>query len=453
MNGLVERAIRTIQDTLEESGLKKTHLHATGLQTFCKLVENQFNNLPLGFKKSRDADNSELLKILTPNMLRHGRINSRALEGPVRLPGSLTEMEQRVTDIYQSWFKIWSTVAVPKLAHRTKWFIPERSLDVGDIVYFQKDSSGMECQWTTGMVDEAVAGNDGLVREVVIRYRNSSKEFDRFTDRAARSCVRLHNMDDNNLADDLHELTERLSRVKDGEHLMALLDVQMVDSRHQVEYNSAQTELQPSPACNDNNLFSSVASSSFPEDLLPIQDNPTVTDSVSLSTSSDPAPATIPTFCLTPADTVAGKDSNGDKGQHPLLIARSRSPLGNSREDEESLSRALMSLSIQTPVIVCDESSQHTPQAQSCLTATPRRPTAHPAPPSIQITRQCKKCCCVSHHMLTEHKLKRGAVPLLACDVSDLRLTFSEAAAGLKAPEQFASLNEMIWSCELHFGN
>ena len=37
MNGLVERAIRTIQDSLEECGLKKTKLHAVGLQTLCKL--------------------------------------------------------------------------------------------------------------------------------------------------------------------------------------------------------------------------------------------------------------------------------------------------------------------------------------------------------------------------------------------------------------------------------
>ena len=40
MNGLVERAIRTIQQSLEECGLKKFKLHATGLQTLCKLVEN-----------------------------------------------------------------------------------------------------------------------------------------------------------------------------------------------------------------------------------------------------------------------------------------------------------------------------------------------------------------------------------------------------------------------------
>ena len=183
-------------------------------------------------------------------------------------------MAQKVTNIYQAWSKIWSTVAVPKLAHRTKWFTPEKNLEVGDIIYYQKDSSGLDCHWTTGMVDEAVHGDDGLVREVVIRYRNSSEGFDRFTNRAARSCVRLHNMDDNNLEDDLHELTERLARVKGGDELISLLKAKGADA--QVEYNSAQItkhseiaqQLQPSPAYNDTNPISFVASAGIPNQLL-----------------------------------------------------------------------------------------------------------------------------------------------------------------------------------------
>ena len=509
MNGLVERAIRTIQDSLEESGLKKTRLNATGLQTFCKLVENQCNNLPLGFKRSRDADNSELFRILTPNMLRHGRINSRSLEGPVRLPGSLSEMAQRVTDVFWAWFKIWSTVAVPKLAQRTKWFRPDRNLEVGDIVYFQKDTSGLNTHWTTGMVDEVAVGTDNLVREVVIRYRNYSEEFDRFTSRAVRSCVRLHNMDDNNLADDLHELTERLSRVEGGEQLAGLLskdgdDKSKQDGSDQSELplNLSQltTQLQPSPACNATNQLSSVTG--------------------------------------TPT-----KDILGDGGailaggRHQLLLTpRSRSPVGQSREDEETLARALLTQSVPTPVIVCDESSVHTPQAQSCLTTTARpllsttsakstNPTSVPslsltsapslpitsvppslpitstpslpitsstslpitsttslpitsAPPSLPITSattlpstpatsktvgrlappalpgnqlpaKCNKCCCVGHHKFAHHKVQNGVVPGLACDLGDLKLTFSDREVGLNGPEKFASLNQMIWSCQL----
>ena len=61
-------------------------LHATGLQTLAKLVENDLNNLPLGFSYGRDANNTPLLKLITPNLLKIGRLNGRALEGPVRFP-------------------------------------------------------------------------------------------------------------------------------------------------------------------------------------------------------------------------------------------------------------------------------------------------------------------------------------------------------------------------------
>ena len=72
-HGLVERKIRTVQECLEECGFGTMRLHATGLQTVMKLVENDMNNLPIGFSYGRDSDNSPLLKLIFPNMLRCGR--------------------------------------------------------------------------------------------------------------------------------------------------------------------------------------------------------------------------------------------------------------------------------------------------------------------------------------------------------------------------------------------
>ena len=40
-------------------------------------------------------------------------------------------------------------------------------------------------------------------------------------------------------------------------------------------------------------------------------------------------------------------------------------------------------------------------------------------------------------------------MPALACDVSDLKLTYVEQEAG-KSADEFESLNQMIWSCELN---
>ena len=95
-HGLVERIIRSIQELLNDSGVGNMRIHATGWQTFCKLAENSYNNLPFGFSYDRSQDNTELLKILTPNMLRIGRLNNRALQGPIRLPVNKKELMNQV---------------------------------------------------------------------------------------------------------------------------------------------------------------------------------------------------------------------------------------------------------------------------------------------------------------------------------------------------------------------
>ena len=135
-HGLVERVIRSLQESLEECGLRREKLTATGLQTLCKLVENDYNNLPLGFKFDRDQDNTEVLKILTPNMMRHGRINTRALSGPMRLPNGASEMVEKVVKTYEAWYKVWAETYIPKLLFRPKWFNNESDLKIGDLVYF-----------------------------------------------------------------------------------------------------------------------------------------------------------------------------------------------------------------------------------------------------------------------------------------------------------------------------
>ena len=95
-HGVVERRIKSVQDVFEKIGLKKVRLHATGLQTFCKLVENNLNNLPLGYSHGRDSNNSPILKIITPNMMRMGRINSRSLSGPLRYPAGPKDYLKKV---------------------------------------------------------------------------------------------------------------------------------------------------------------------------------------------------------------------------------------------------------------------------------------------------------------------------------------------------------------------
>ena len=155
-----------------------------------------------------------------------------------------------------------------------------------------------------------------------------------------------------------------------------------------------------------------------------------------------------------------------------------------------------MAGSDQTPVIVCNRSSEHLAQALGCLAASrgrspspsvgrtsvpPQIPASTildtpltstslhtPATGSTPVGRvqlsapvrkqvpDCNKCCCASHHRVEDHKpkrVKRAEPPSPACDLSDLKLTFSDQATGLKDQDQFESVNQMIWSCELDLNN
>ena len=167
-------------------------LSAMGLQTLCKQIENTYNNLPLGFRYDRSQDNTPVLKMLVPNMLRIGRINSRALEGPVRLSGENRKMLRSIQDTYEAWYRIWCETYVPKLMTQKTGFKNSRDLKPSDIVYFQKKQSELSSAWTMGIVDQIVRGRDGVIRKVYVKYRNVNEDFDRVTDRSTRRLIKLY---------------------------------------------------------------------------------------------------------------------------------------------------------------------------------------------------------------------------------------------------------------------
>ena len=213
-HGKVERTIRTVQDSLEDTGWKKMRIHAMGVQTLCKQVENAYNNLPLGYRYERGQDNTKMLKMLVPNMLRMGRINSRALDGPVRLSNENRKMLGEIQDRYDAWYKIWCEVYVPKLMAQKKNFKNDRDLQVGDIVYYQKSESELSSPWVIGIVDQIVRGRDGIIRKVIIKYTNFKENFSRLTERSARKLIRIWSADDPDLQVDLLKVQDRIDQLQ-----------------------------------------------------------------------------------------------------------------------------------------------------------------------------------------------------------------------------------------------
>ena len=65
-----------------------------------------------------------------------------------------------------------------------KWYKADKDLQEKDFVYFQKEESALSSPWIMGVIDQVVRGRDGIIRRVIVRYRNFKEEFDRFTDRS-----------------------------------------------------------------------------------------------------------------------------------------------------------------------------------------------------------------------------------------------------------------------------
>ena len=305
-HGQVERRIRSIQDSLSESGWRNKTLHATGLQTLMKLVENQLNNFPLGYSYSRDQDNLPLLKMLTPNMLKLGRINERALDGPMKLPTG-GELLDRVQQVYEAWYSIWSNSYVPKLMYQPKWWKQDRDLQEQDIVMFQKRESELDTAWTLGRVDQLVRGRDGLSRRAIIKYTNPNEDFARFSDRHVRSLIRIWSIDDQCIDEDLAELQRRLKTSTDTANVLdeLILSNNLGNSKGHSSFKLSEKCLSCSICCCKShcniihsvnksgsprlpkffvgNVVSSVIPSEFPECLSESEEEVEITDEESFN--------------------------------------------------------------------------------------------------------------------------------------------------------------------------
>ena len=93
--------------------------------------------------------------------------------------------------------------AVPKLMPRPKWFVNERDVKEGDVIIFCKDDGKVTGEYKYGMIQSVTTSKDGNVRAATIRYRNAHENIDRTTNRAVRSLVLIHRVDEIDLMEEL----------------------------------------------------------------------------------------------------------------------------------------------------------------------------------------------------------------------------------------------------------
>ena len=109
MNGLAEWKIRPVSESLEAAGILKMRLHANGFLTVLKLIKSDLNNLLFSYSYRCSQENSSMLELIFPTLLRIGRSNSLALDGPIMMPKDPGELMDGIIGAYESFFKVWNT--------------------------------------------------------------------------------------------------------------------------------------------------------------------------------------------------------------------------------------------------------------------------------------------------------------------------------------------------------
>ena len=116
-----------------------------------------------------------------------------------------------------SWFEAWLISHVPKLTHKSKWFRKDQDIKICDVVLFTKKDGSISSTYQYGMVHKIEPSIDGLIRKVVVKYRNNSENVDRFTTRAVGELLIIHPIGE------VH-LMEELGKISTTNYLVLLMD-------------------------------------------------------------------------------------------------------------------------------------------------------------------------------------------------------------------------------------
>ena len=166
-NGCSEALIKSVKRGLLLA-VGSAILTFSELQTVMFETANLVNERPIGMK----SDDPNRGSYLCPNDLILGRSSIRVPNGPWSETRNIKLRFALVQQIVDQFWKRWQRDYFLSLIIRQKWHTSKRNLQVGDIVLLQ-DSNTVRGNWKLAQVSVANPGNDGNVRDVTVRYKNS----------------------------------------------------------------------------------------------------------------------------------------------------------------------------------------------------------------------------------------------------------------------------------------
>ena len=217
-HGKVERKIRALQDSLTQSSIENSRCTATGWMTVGKAIENEANNIPIGYLYDRArGDGNPVLRMLRPNSLKGFGLTDRAPRGLFSIPNSPVDLMDRIKQLYDAWYKCWVTSYIPMLLERPKWKLESENLKPNDVIYFKMIDSPLGATWKLGKVEQIKTGKDGYVREVLVAYKIMDEDTDTWRHatvmRPVRECIKLFEIDDTTFLDNLKDIREKAKEI------------------------------------------------------------------------------------------------------------------------------------------------------------------------------------------------------------------------------------------------
>ena len=203
VNGKVERKIREVKESLERN-MNNERMSIIQWETMSSKIANSINDLPLALRGQ--VSDLEALDLITPNRLLLGRNNNRCPDGDMIITDDPDKILVEHSKIFQAWFENWLVSCVPNMIEQPKWYKTMYHIKVGDIVLFTKNDC-LTPTYQYGMVSEVRPGSDGVVRKVVVKYRNATENVDRTTNRSVRTLVVIHRVDETNIPQELYEMS------------------------------------------------------------------------------------------------------------------------------------------------------------------------------------------------------------------------------------------------------
>ena len=82
-------------------------------------------------------------------------------------------------------------------------------------MYFQKVENEWSSKWTVGKIVEIVKSKDGIVRSAHVQYQNAGEDAPRTTFRAARSLIKLFNIDDESWQSDMDKVEKLMNQMEE----------------------------------------------------------------------------------------------------------------------------------------------------------------------------------------------------------------------------------------------